>query len=116
MKIKLHTMPVRSAWDRGVKAYAEDLLEHLEENDLEPTLENMLNGADDWSQWAYGGSGLIYDYDIAKRLCTPSEFKRRKEGALNPNSGETWLDCEARAVSQAARYILRKAKLQGHSD
>jgi len=107
-------MPTRSAWTRGVKAYAADLLQCLEENGLEPTKENMLNGADDWSQWAYGGCGLVYDDDIAARTCSPSELKKTHGGERRPNAREGWLDVEARAVGQAADYILRAAK-QGKS-
>jgi hypothetical protein len=106
----LDSMPVRSAWARGVRAYAADLLQHLDENKLQPTKENMLNGAQSWSEWACGGCGLVYDADIAERLCSPSELKKTRNGERGPNSRETWLDCEARAVFQAAGYILRAAK------
>mgnify|MGYP001549146868 CR=1 FL=1 len=110
-RIDVSNMPERSAWARGVKAYAEDLLEFLRENGItEPTREAMLNGAADWNQWAWGGCGLIYDADIAERTCSPSELKRTRNGERRPNAREEWLDVEARAVSQAAAYILRAAK------
>ena len=70
----------RSAWSRGVKAYALDLLANFydwsEYNEREgeelPTLDEVtaLNGAKDWSAWAYGGCGLVYDAYICDRLCT----------------------------------------------
>lgn len=110
MKINLDNMPTRSAWARGVQAYAADLLQHLDENKLEPTKENMLNGAADWNQWAWGGCGLIYDADIAERTCSPSELKKTRGGERRPNANEEWLDVEVRAVGQAAAYILRAAK------
>jgi hypothetical protein len=106
----LDRMPTRSAWARGVKDYAADLLQQLEENGLAPTKENMLNGAASWSEWAYGGCGLVYDADIAERTCSPSELKKTRNGARRPNAKEEWLDVEARAVGQAAAYILRAAK------
>ena len=106
----LAAMPTRSAWARGVKAYAADLLQALEENNLPVTRENMLNGARTWSEWADGGSGLVYDADIAARLCSPSELKRTRDGARRPNGCEEWLDVEARAVSQACAYILRAVR------
>jgi hypothetical protein len=111
----LGKMSTRSAWARGVKAYAADLLQHLEENNLQPTKENMLNGAASWNQWARGGCGLIYDADIAERLCSPSELKRTRNGDRRPNAREEWLDVEARAVSQAAAYILRAAKREAQA-
>ena len=104
----------RSAWSRGVKDYAADLLDSLEPG--QPiTKESMLNGAKDWDQWAWGGCGLVYDYAIANVLCSPSELKRKKGGDLPPNSRESWLDVEARAASQACRAILRAvAKLNAN--
>lgn len=105
----LDNMPTRSAWARGVKDYAADLLQDLDEN--EPTRANLLNGASDWREWAMGGCGLCYDDNIAERLCSPSELKRNRNGSLPPNSrDETWIDVETRAVSQAAARILRAVK------
>lgn len=115
MKITLDHLPVRSAWQRGVKAYAEDLLQHLEENGLEPTRENMLNGAASWSEWTYGGCGLVYDADIAERTCSPSELKKTRNGERRPNAHEEWLDVEARAVGQAAGFILRAVQRSARS-
>ena len=112
----------RSAWGRGVKGYAEGLAEELEEaiqggyfaedklTDRAALKEQMLNGADSWSQYSWGGSALIYDGDIAERLCSPSEYKRSREGERRPNSREEWLDVQARALSQAANMILRLAR------
>lgn len=102
-----------SKWQQGVKEYAEELQEFLEEEKLEATKENMLNGASDWSQYSYGGSSLIYDYDIAERLATPSEIKSRtrKDGSLNQmaNARESWLDVQARALYQASNMVMRQA-------
>jgi len=102
-----------SKWAQGVQEYANELREFLEENKLEATKENMLNGASDWTQYSYGGSSLIYDYDIAERLATPSEVKSRtrKDGSFNQmaNANKTWLDVQARALSQACNKVLRNA-------
>ena len=104
----------RSAWSRGVKVYALLLLEDLKENYSGRDICNrnllksaLLNGAMDWEQFSYGGCALIYDYDIAKTLCSPSEFKRCQEGERMPNSREKWLDVQARALYQAYRMICR---------
>ena len=116
----------RSAWDRGVLQYAEELLDNLEEaidggyfhqDDLEApkVLERaMLNGADDWNQYSWGGCSLIYNADIAERLCTRSELKRKRGGYLRPNSNEEWLDTQARALFQASRRILWAAWVLRH--
>ena len=118
----IENKPVRSAWNRGVKSYAVDLLDELTENiqggyidpkDLDsPALlkKTLLNGAADWAQYSWGGSSLIYDGDIAERLCTPSELKRKRGGDLQPNSRENWLDVQARALYQASRWIINAAR------
>lgn len=100
-----------SAWTKGVKIYAEELQEFLDNENLPATKENLLNGATNWKEYSEGGSALIYDYEIAERLCSPSELKRTKNGERNPNGNETWLDVQARALYQASRIVLRNAKM-----
>lgn len=107
-----------SAWDKGVKAYAVEMLKDMAFNaehgyvDVDAfsnrtMLRNaLLNGADDWSQYSWGGCALIYDGDIAERLCTPSELKRYHGGERRPNAREEWLDVQARALFQASNLIL----------
>ena len=106
----------RSAWGRGVNAYALELVEELKERatyegrNPEPGAECrewMLNGAQDWAQYSWGGSSLIYDSDIAERLCTPSELKKTRNGERRPNSREEWLDTQARALYQACNRVSR---------
>jgi hypothetical protein len=92
----------RSAWGRGVKAYALELIESLE-GEYSPAA--LLNGARTWKEYSYGGNALIYDADIAERLCSPSELRRKRGGELPPSNDETWLDCQARALHQAARLV-----------
>lgn len=96
----------RSAWDKAVTAYAFDILEDMDDAE-EVTLENALNGADDWDRYSLGGCSLIYDEDIAERVCTPSELKRKRRGELPPNSREDWIDVQARALHQAWARIRR---------
>ena len=97
----------RSAWDKGVNAYALELLDNLAElapDDLRDRAiirAALLNGASDWQQYSYGGCALIYDSDIAERLCTPSELKRCRGGEWNLSSRENWLDVQARALRRA---------------
>ena len=104
----------RSAWRKGVQLYALDLIEELPDNQefygSPADKKELLNGADDWQQYSEGGCSLIYDGDIAERLCNPSEYKRTKEGQNPPNARESWLDAQARALYQAGRLICRLAK------
>lgn len=106
----------RSAWDRGVNAYALELVGEIKERagyeGRNPESEKecrewMLNGAQDWAQYSWGGSSLIYDADIAGRLCCPSELKKTRHGERRPNSREEWLDTQARALTQACNRVAR---------
>ena len=99
----------RSAWARGVKEYALELVESLNDDaDLsnETLLQKALfNGASSWQQYSEGGCSLIYNADIAERLCSPSELKRCKGGERAPSGRETWLDCQSRALWQAHKVV-----------
>ena len=111
----------RSAWDRGVKAYAEELVEELreaveggyvDESDLSNRRlfeRAMLNGADDWKQYSEGGCSLCYDGQIAERLCAPWELRKTDNGRKDPNPRESWIDVQSRALYQAAQLVLRVA-------
>lgn len=108
----IESSEARSAWRKGIKSYALDLCENIENaSEVFPGKieEALLNGADNWEQYSYGGCALIYDEGIAKTLCSPSELKRclRKDGSLRDkaNARETWLDVQARALYQACRLI-----------
>ena len=99
--------PAHSAWRRGVKAYALEMIEGVEDGFAQVTL---LNGAENWRAYSYGGCALIYDADIAERLCAPSEYAKKRQGGRAPNSRETWLDVQARALGQAATLIASTFK------
>ena len=96
----------RSAWNRGVMRYALELVNSVEIGE-EITEKNLLSGAKDWKQYSYGGCALINDELICRRLCTPSEIKKTKDGERRPNNHENWLDTQARALYQAVRLIIK---------
>lgn len=104
-----------SAWEKGVIEYAFDLLkkvelnQNIDESNIPCSKEVFLNGASNWAEYSFGGCSLINDYDIAKRLCTPSELRKTKEGELNPSKYETWLEVQARALFQAYNKIKKYA-------
>ena len=104
----------RTAWDKGVKKIAENLLDKYEEivrdregSDPVPPLTEkaVLNGADSWEQYCYGGCATIYSAVIARTLCTPSELRRTDYGRKAPNLRETWMDVQVRAHVQAWELI-----------
>lgn len=112
----------RSAWDKAVTLYALDLLEDIQwgANDVErlpidgAELERWaLNGASCWEQYSNGGCSICYNADIAARVCTTSELKRTDGGMNNPNSRETWLDVQARALYQACNRIRTICRTNG---
>lgn len=109
---KIDKTKSRSCWFKGVKTYALDLLDTLYwDTDYDPITtwselnKALLNGANSWLQYSEGGLSLIWDSEIAERLCTPSELKRTDYGLKNPNKSETWIQVQARALYQAARLI-----------
>lgn len=107
---KVESVNVRGAWNNGVKKYAIELLTYADTAQFDSLNELkavILNGASDWRQYSEGGCSLIYNADIAERLCSPSELKRTKNGANNPNSRENWIQCQARALFQAWEMIKR---------
>lgn len=108
--------PARSAWARGVKDYAVELLDdYCEIAEYSANADGvlpdfckkiLLNGASDWKSYSFGGCSLIYDADIAARLCTPSELRRLDGGSRQPNARELWPDIQARALSQTYGLIV----------
>lgn len=107
----------RSAWNKGVTVYALELLDELQErvvngwfDDLlnyKLTKKSLLNGAENWSEYSWGGCSLIYNEDIAERLSNPTELKRTNNGRKRPNPREEWLDTQARALYQASNRLMK---------
>ena len=108
----IESSKARSAWARGVREYALDLVETLNQYDeIDPddltsrklVERYLLNGAADWTEYSNGGCALVCNCDIARRLCTAYGFMITRDGQREPNPRETWLDVQARALYQAAR-------------
>lgn len=106
----------RGAYGRGVYEYAFDIidvLEGYEPEELEAVKNRqylkklMLKGAESTKEASYGACFLIYDKDIAERLCNPSELKKTKHGQRRPNRNEEWLDVQARALNAAVWIVSR---------
>ena len=116
IRVRLEAIKTRSCWERGVQGFALDLLENYKniceycENNGQPVPElneeTLLNGADDWNAYCYGGCALIYDGDIAEALCTPSMLKKKDGGRLAPDSRHTWMDLQRGAYKQAYRLLM----------
>ena len=120
IRTAITTRRARSAWDKGVNLYALDLLADLEDGEglrglpaadtvgaCAALYARLLDGTPDWDEYSWGGCSLIYNGEIAARLCSPSELKRTRDGEWRPNRREEWLDVQARALYQAASLIWR---------
>lgn len=117
LREKLENHKARSYWAEGVKTYAAEILDTLEniaayngEKEYNYTASKQnhldaLNGAKDWSAYSWGGCSLVSNAAIARTLCTPSELERTKDGQRRPNSLEDWLDVQARALFQAQNLL-----------
>lgn len=108
----------RSAWDKGVKGYAVEMFDdyvdrlHITDDSVrigKVAETDLLNGAQNWEQYSYGGCAEVYDGDICERLCTESQKKKTRDGEL-PLMGEDWLTVQARALraSRQNRHPLRE--------
>lgn len=119
LSAKIENLKTRSAWKKGVKEYAAELVEKLEEyaeyngtpgvievDNPAGFLEICLNGAQGWEQYSRVGNALIYTRDIAERLCTKSELKRTNGGKRMPNRIEDWTDVQSRALRQAYWLVV----------
>lgn len=112
----------RSTWDRGIAAYAFDLIDYyaidvISHPDADadgdvpaPTKETFLNGASSWYEYAAGGcnAALIYNENIIKRLFPPSVVKRSRYaggGYRCPISGADFISIEAVALERAYSII-----------
>tara|TARA_R110002020_G_C16069664_1_gene756124 strand:- start:15 stop:353 length:339 start_codon:yes stop_codon:yes gene_type:complete len=106
IRIKLNEENPRSNWGKAVITYANELLDHLEDQikfhgpSLEINEKTLLNGAENWKHYSEAGNSLIYYGDISERVCTPSELKRCKE--------ENLMEIQGRALFQASRLILNQ--------
>lgn len=108
----IESTKTRSAWERGVKEYAVELVENLNADDIPECRRDLekllLSGAETWDDYSLGGCSLIYNQDIARRLCSPSELRRSRNGERKPNGREQWLDTQARALYHASNLIYQQ--------
>ena len=110
----------RSTWDRGIAAYATDLVDwyasdvagYIHEGGLvsAPTEETFLNGASSWYEYAAGAcaAAQIYDGSIIERLFPPSVVKRSRRADSSyrcPVSGHTLISIEGVALRRAYSII-----------
>ena len=108
-EMNLKAIKPRSAWENGVILYALEMLEGTENHEVIYSKKELkkviLDGAQDWKEYSYAGCALVYNADIAARLCNRTELKKTQGGKRQPNRYENWLDVQARALSQAFEML-----------
>lgn len=118
MKNQINAKRCRSAWDKGVRLYALELIDSLEERaqyegenpaNVREVERWALNGAMDWTQYSEGGCSLVYNHQIAERLCAPHELRKTQNGMKDPNPRESWIDVQTRALYQAWNIVSKAA-------
>ena len=69
-----------SQWEKGVLSMVDIILYTCDDDFVITSVTNLkkhcLNGADNWSQYSYGGNALIYNCDIVECFYTKSQRKR----------------------------------------
>ena len=118
MRSQVNAKRARSAWDKGVMKYALELIDSLEERaayegetpaNIREVERWALNGAMDWTQYSEGGCALVYNRQIAERLCAPYELRKTQNGTKYPNPRESWIDVQTRALYQAWNIVSKAA-------
>ncbi len=113
----IHCVSARSAWEKGVIRYADELFEaYLSNRGLslkdfqvrigKITEADLLRGAPSWDRYSRGGMALVSNEDICRRLCTKAVFKKKLGGQVTPSTGEDWLDQQTKALEYAAKIVL----------
>ena len=106
--------------DKAILDDAIDLLDNLKEtsyqiNTMKDVRKALLNGAQNWDQYSYGGCALIYDGDIADHYLSEDKkkdfkFKRGPEkGCWN---GIKLLDFQATCLREANRTCLKAINIE----
>ena len=113
-------IPNTSAYKRGVQKYVVELLDNLEEmariykrlpKDEYELKIWLLKDAMNWNDYSCRGRSLKCNSQIAERLCTPSEFRKKDGGRLAPSRYKTWFDEQSEALCYAYLRIKDKFRL-----
>ena len=104
----------RTQWMKAVETLKEMILDNIEEfekdiKDYETLKKAVLNGAENFKQASYDGNFLIYNYELAEVFCTPKQLEKLETRKQFPHGigGQSWLDIQARALTQAFREIAK---------
>ena len=122
-KLNEEQKKARGAYNKAIYKYAFELVDNIADNYISTAeelehLENItnlreraLNGAENWSQYSWGGGSLCYNCDILTRLFCPSLVKKYQ--CADTIKGLHLLDYQASALSRAyckIDFIIKMSK------
>ena len=77
----------------------------------------LLNGAFDyykpydeqahWKRYSEGGCSLIWNIEIAQRVCTPNQYKKLEDKINSGDDTHDWIMIQARCLFDAAQLIYQ---------
>jgi hypothetical protein len=113
--------PARTAWEKGVRACADDLFSDYIEKalgilDIEVrigkiTEADLLRGAPNWDRYSRGGMALVSNMDIIRRFYPKSRQKKLLE-QMGSEFPLDLLDVQANALTEAAALVVWAVNLR----
>ena len=113
--------PARTAWEKGVRACADDLFsDYIDEAlgilDIEVrigkiTEADLLRGAPNWDRYSRGGMALVSNMDIIRRFYPKSRQKKLLE-QMGSEFPLDLLDVQANALTEAAALVVWAVNLR----
>ena len=113
--------PARTAWEKGVRACADDLFSDYIEKalgilDIEVrigkiTEADLLRGAPNWDRYSRGGMALGSNMDIIRRFYPKSRQKKLLE-QMGSEFPLDLLDVQANALTEAAALVVWAVNLR----
>lgn len=113
--------PARTAWEKGVRACAEDLFSDYIEKalgilDIEVrigkiTEADLLRGAPNWDRYSRGGMALVSNMDIVRRFYPKTRQKKLLE-QMKSEFPLDLLDVQANALTEAAALVVWAVNLR----
>lgn len=118
---------VRGAKNKAVREYALEILDRVitdgdderrEHWSIDKLRDLLLNGAFDyykpydeqahWKRYSEGGCSLIWNIEIAQRVCTDNQYKKLEDKINSGNDTHDWVMIQAGALYEAALLIYKK--------
>ena len=108
--------PARTAWEKGVRACADDLFSDYIEKalgilDIEVRIGKITEAAPNWDRYSRGGMALVSNMDIIRRFYPKSRQKKLLE-QMGSEFPLDLLDVQANALTEAAALVVWAVNLR----